>query len=91
MLFVIYFQPLDYKDEIHTFVTGQKDYEKGGSISNINNETVLPYYEAPCNRLAGTSDGKKFGNNIDPKQELYVYNKLFCRSAGLVSIVMRIK
>lgn len=78
-------QVLDYTDESHTFFTGTHYYENAGLFANINNEMHLPYYKAPCNRLAGASDGKKFGNNIDPKQKLYLFTKIFCRTATIVS------
>lgn len=83
-----FLQVFDYEGEYHTFVDGKNSYEKAGFIANVNNETYLPYYKAPCNRLAGASDGKKFGNNVDPKEKLYIYNRLFCRTIALVRTIL---
>lgn len=75
----------DSKGDLLTIHTGQKNFEKAGLIAKWNNESTLSYLEAPCNRLEGASDGKKFGNNVAPNQTLYFYHKALCRAVSLVS------
>lgn len=65
--------------------TGEKNYHQAGRIAKYNNRTTLPQWEAPCNRIVGATDGKKFGNDIEPTETLYIFHRSLCRTIPLVS------
>lgn len=66
--------------------TGEKNFHQAGRIAKYNNITTLPQWEAPCNRIVGATDGKKFGNDLDSNETLYIFHRALCRTIPIVSI-----
>ena len=65
--------------------TGELDLHKTGRFATYNNYSVLPHWEAPCNNIEGSSDGKKFGNYRKDDDIVTFYRKGLCRAIPLVS------
>lgn len=85
MIFIIG-QIRGFTVETLTTYTGEKDYDLAGRTAKYNNLTYLPHWKAPCNRIVGSTDGKKFGNNIPPNEILYIFQRSFCRSIPFVRL-----
>lgn len=78
-------QLYDHEGDVATTYTGELDTHKTGLFAAYNEESVLPHWNEPCNRIEGTSDGKKFGNDKGTDEILRFYRKGMCRAIPLVS------
>lgn len=78
-------QVYDHEGDVATTYSGELDLRKTGVFATYNNRSYVPHWEAPCNNIEGSSDGKKFGNNIKPDEKLAFYRKGVCRALPLVS------
>lgn len=78
------FQVCDISDDNSATYTGEKDYTTGGLLAKYNNVTYLQNLGKTCGNIEGSTDGKKFGNDISPHKTLYFYQKTFCRAFPLV-------
>lgn len=80
----------DFGGETMTTYTGEKNYHDSGRTATRNNATNLPYWEPPCGRIEGSTDGKKFGNDILPNETLSFYRRFLCRPMPLVGSIIKL-
>lgn len=74
LLITIFSQQLfDHDNDRATTYSGEKNIRQAGLFSTYNDLPNLPYWEAPCDKLRGSTDGKKFGNNILRHEKIYIY------------------
>lgn len=78
-------QVYDHEGDVATTYTGELDRHKTGLFATYNNRSYIPHWDFPCNNIEGSSDGKKFGNDIKADEKLAFYRKGVCRALPLVS------
>lgn len=84
-IFVLRSKLYDHNGDVATTFTGEFDRHVAGAFDTYNNLPYLPQWDAPCNKMAGSSDGKKFGNDFSPDEKLYFYRKGIGRTIPMVS------
>ncbi|XP_065217044.1 scavenger receptor class B member 1-like isoform X2 [Planococcus citri] len=74
----------DFNGDVETTYTGEKDLHLSGILATYNRSPTLPQWEAPCNKVEGSSDGTKFPTNIKPNETLWFFRKSMCRAVPMV-------
>lgn len=75
----------DFDGDVSTTYTGDPDLHQSGILATYNRLPHLPQWEAPCNKLEGSSDGTKFPTMMAPNESLSFFRKSMCRSMPMVS------
>lgn len=57
-----------------------------GCFETYNQLPYLPQWDYPCDKLAGSTNGKKVGNNLTPNETVYIYRKGICRALPFVRL-----
>ena len=76
----------DFDGDVSTTYTGQTDLHLSGILATYNRDSVLQQWEAPCNKLEGSSDGTKFPTGVKANESLRFFRKSMCRSVPMVSM-----
>lgn len=75
----------DFTGDSATIHTGGNDYTKSGLIDNYNRRPYLPQWPAaPCNNVAGASDGVKFPTMLTSNDTTMFFRKSLCRAIPMV-------
>lgn len=75
----------DFDGDVETTYTGEQDLHLSGILATYNRSPYLPQWDAPCNKVEGSSDGTKFQTNITPNETLWFFRKSMCRAVPMVS------